>query len=46
MIGSGDAGRLPPAEAALQAGSPLFAVIGSVRGDGPRVAASALASQV
>ena len=30
VTGSGDAGRLPPAAAALQVGSPLFAVTGSV----------------
>ncbi len=46
VIGSGEAGALAPAEAALQVGSPLLAVIGSVRGDGPRVTANALASQV
>ena len=43
VIGSGDAGKLPPAEASLHvlgAGWALFAVTGSVRGDGPRVAAS------
>ena len=46
VIGSGEAGALPPASAALQLGWSLFAVIGSMRGDGPSVAPSALASHV
>ena len=46
VIGSGDAGKLPPAEASLHAVAPWLAVTGSVRGDGPRVAARALAPQV
>ena len=46
VTGSGDAGRFPPAWAVLHVGSPLLAVIGSMRGLGPIVAASALASHV
>ena len=48
VIGSGDAGQVAAGGGRLagRLGGALFAVIGSIRGDGPRVAASALASQV
>jgi hypothetical protein len=46
VIGSGEGGALPPADSALQLDASLLAVIGSMRGDGPRVAATALDSQV
>jgi hypothetical protein len=46
VTGSGEAGKLPPAWAALQVDSPRFAVTGSVFGLGPSVTARALDSQV
>ena len=46
VTGSGEAGALPPASSVLHESWPLLAVIGSIRGDGPRVAARALDSHV